>query len=117
MTHTTAFVTPVVEHWLEREIAWKQEISRESTKQPYCVTYDHISEDGEREGGRERGRNEMFYLITPSTHFIYCYMATDGETRCHHFVDYCFRLAASDLLYIKSHRQDSTYHDLCYTSC
>ena len=21
MTHTTAFVTPVVEHWLEREIA------------------------------------------------------------------------------------------------
>ena len=24
ITHTTAFVTPVVEHWLEREIALRQ---------------------------------------------------------------------------------------------
>ena len=44
ITHTTAFVTPVVEHWLEQEIAqwvhWKE------------------------------GRKEMFYLMMHSTHFI-----------------------------------------------
>ena len=30
---------------------------------------------------------------------------------------YSFRLAARVLLYPSSHRQDSTYHSLCYTSC
>ena len=29
---------------------------------------------------------------------------------------YSFRLAARVLLYAPSHRQDSTYHSLCYTS-
>ena len=29
---------------------------------------------------------------------------------------YSFQLAARVLLYASSHRQDSTYHDLCYTS-
>ena len=30
--------------------------------------------------------------------------------------DYSFRLTARVLLYLPSHRQDSTYHSLCYTS-
>ena len=29
---------------------------------------------------------------------------------------YSFRLAARILLYASSHRQDNTYHSLCYTS-
>ena len=29
---------------------------------------------------------------------------------------YYFRLAARVLLYASSHRQDNTYHSLCYTS-
>ena len=37
------------------------------------------------------------------------------ETRCHH-IGYSFRLAARVLLYAPSHRQDNTYHGLCYTS-
>ena len=37
------------------------------------------------------------------------------ETRCRH-IGYSFRLAARVLLYAQSHRQDSTYHGLCYTS-
>ena len=37
------------------------------------------------------------------------------ETRCRH-MGYSFRLTARDLLYAPSHRQDSTYHGLCYTS-
>ena len=71
------------------------------------------------------GRKEMFYLTMHSTHFIYGYMASDvwlrtilivrKETRCHH-IGYSFRLTARVLLYAPSHKQDSTYHSLCYTS-
>ena len=67
----------------------------------------------------------MFYLTTHSTHFIYGYMASDiwlrtilivrKETRCRH-IGYSYQLAARVLLYAPSHRQDSTYHGLCYTS-
>ena len=38
-----------------------------------------------------------------------------GETRCRH-IGYSYRLAARVLLYAPSHRQDKTYHRLCYTS-
>ena len=37
------------------------------------------------------------------------------ETRCRH-IGYSFLLTARVLLYAPSHRQDSTYHRLCYTS-
>ena len=37
------------------------------------------------------------------------------ETRCRH-IGYSFRLTARVLIYAPSHRQDSTYHGLCYTS-
>ena len=39
-----------------------------------------------------------------------------SETRCRH-MGYSFRLTARVLLYAPSHRQDSTYHGLCCTSC
>ena len=68
----------------------------------------------------------MFYLTTHSTHFIYGYMASDiwlrtilivrKETRCRH-IGYSYRLTARVILYAPSHRQDNTYHSLCYTSC
>ena len=74
---------------------------------------------------KEGGRKEIFYLTTHSTHFIYDYMASDiwlrtilivsEETRCRH-MGYSFRLAARLVLYAPSHRQDSTYHGICYTS-
>ena len=38
-----------------------------------------------------------------------------NETRCRH-IGYSYRLAARVLLYAPSHRQDNTYHGLCYTS-
>ena len=81
--------------------------------------------EGETKRERERER-EMFYLTTHSTHFIYGYMASDiwlrtipivrKETRCRH-IGYSYRLTARVLLYAPSHRQDNTYHSLCYTSC
>ena len=52
ITHTSAFATPVVEHWLR---------------------YIYIYLTGERE--------EVFYLTTHSTHFIYNYMASDQSAR------------------------------------
>ena len=73
---------------------------------------------------RERKR-AMFYLTTHSTHFIYGYMASDiwlrtilivrKETHCRH-IGYSYRLTARVLLYTPPHRQDNTYHGLCYTS-
>ena len=38
------------------------------------------------------------------------------ETQSRH-MGYSFRLTARVLLHAPSHRQDSTYHGLCYTSC
>ena len=73
---------------------------------------------------RKRER-EIFYLTTHSTHFIYGYMASDiwlrtilivrKETRCRH-IGYSYRLTARVLLYAPSHREDNTYHGICYTS-
>ena len=73
---------------------------------------------------RERER-ELFYLTTHSTHFMYGYMASDiwlrtilivrKETCCRH-IGYSYRLTARVILYAPSHRQDNTYHGLCYTS-
>ena len=111
------------------------------SKHQYCVHSHNTREDcssqvtvemsfiilllvRERERERERER-DMFYLTTHSTHFIYGYMASDiwlrtilivrKETRCRH-IGYSFRLTARVLLYAPSHRQDNTYHGLCYTS-
>ena len=72
-----------------------------------------------------RKGKEMFYLTMHLPHFIYGYMASDlwlrtipivrKETCCRH-IGYSFRLTARVLLYASSHRQDSAYHGLCYTS-
>ena len=37
------------------------------------------------------------------------------ETRCRH-IGYSYRLTARFVLYAPSHRQDNTYHGLCYAS-
>ena len=73
----------------------------------------------------QREREKMFYLTMHSTHFIYGYMDSDiwlrtilivrKKTLCRH-IGYSYRLAAKDILYAPSHRQDNTYHGLCYTS-
>ena len=58
ITHTTTFVTPVVEHWLKREIAqWGSWRDKDVV----------VKVNNER-------RKDMFYLTTHSTHFIYGYM-------------------------------------------
>ena len=72
-----------------------------------------------------RKEGNVLFNDALNTFFIYGYMASDiwlrtilivrKETRCRHIGNY-FRLTARVLLYAPSHRQDSTYHSLCYTS-
>ena len=74
IAHTTAFVTPVVEHWLEQEIA--QFEHNIGTK--YSSTVDHpLMMQWVIRSILHNGEREMFYLTTHSTHFIYGYMASD----------------------------------------
>ena len=84
--------------------------------------YTCILKCWERKGSNSKGRKEIFYS---TTHSIYGYMASDiwlrtilivrKETRCRH-IGYSYRLTAKVILYAPSHRQDNTYHVLCYTS-
>ena len=70
------------------------------------------------------GRKEMFYLTTHSTFYLRLYgvghMVKDhsdserGNTLPPHRL--LFPISSRVLLYAPSHRQDSTYHGLCYTS-
>ena len=72
-----------------------------------------------------RRKEKMFCLMTHSIHFylrLYgvTHMVKDHsdsdreKTHCCH-LGYSFRLAARVLLYASSHREDNTYHCLCYT--
>ena len=73
------------------------------------------------------GRKEIHVLFndTLNTFYLRSYGVrhvvkdhSDGEreeTRCRH-VGYSFRIAAMVILYASSHRQDNTYHGLCYIS-
>ena len=61
------------------------------------------------------------YIYRSSPHFIYGYIASDiqivrDETRCRDYMGYTFQLAARDILYAPSHREDSIYYSLCYTN-
>ena len=79
-----------------------------------------------RSGLKEiRKKGNVLFNDALNTFFIYGYMASDiwlrtilivrKETRGRQ-IGYSFRLTARVLLYAPSHRQDSTYHGLCYTS-
>ena len=98
ITHTAVCVTPVVQHWLERETA--QWVHHERTLLPRSyISLRGLSRRYGLGGGGERER-KMFYLTTHSTHFIYGYMTSDiwlrtiqiarEENRCRH-MGYSYR--------------------------
>ena len=122
IVHTTAFVTQVVEYWLEQLSDNPQYFHRCSASDfnsdylliANCSLIVHTDR-----------RKEIVYLTTHSTHFIYGYMASDiwlrtsqiaREEICCHHMGYSFQLTARVLLHAPSHRQDNIYHSLCYTS-
>ena len=61
ITHTRAFVKPVVEHWLEREIA-----HHTMNEHSNHITTSHSTK-------HKQGRKEMFYLTMHSTHFYFLF--------------------------------------------
>ena len=82
ITHTTVFVTPVVEHWLEREIAqWVHSMKdrsddpshHERTLLPYLAP--HTTDFNKRTyiGSTTRLKEEMFYIkVHSAREKIYC---------------------------------------------
>ena len=76
-----------------------------------------------RKEGRKEGNvlfndafNTFYLRLYGVGHMVKDHSARE-ETRCHHYMGYFFRLAARGHIYAPSHRQDSTYHGLCYTRC
>ena len=68
---------------------------------------------------RERERNVLFNKAL-NTFYLRLYgvrtiLIVRKENCCRH-IGYSYRLTARVLLYAPSHRQDNTYHGLCYTS-
>ena len=59
--------------------------------------------------------NTFYLLLYGVRHMVKDHSDSGKETRRRH-IGYSFRLTARVLLYAPSHRQDSTYHGLCYTS-
>ena len=88
--YTIAFVTPVMEHWLEREITL------------WVLPMKDQSDDPSHHERTLIPRSYISFLER-------------WKTRCHH-IGYSFWLTARILLYASSHRQDNIHHSLCYTS-
>ena len=74
----------------------------------------------DRERERERERNVLFN-DTLNTFYLQLYgvrhMVKDHSDSEKGNIGYFYQLTARVLLYAPSHRQDNTYHGLCYTSC
>ena len=64
----------------------------------------------------ENERKEGNALFNDVRHMVKDHSDSEKGKRCRH-MGYFSRLAARVLYYAPSHRQDSTYHGLCYTSC
>ena len=60
--------------------------------------------------------NTFYSRLYGVGHMVKDHSATE-ETCCCHYTGYSFLLAARVVLYAPSHRQDRTYHDLCYITC
>ena len=85
----------------------------ELTPQGYNVFLGHIVER-ERNVLFNDALNTFYLRLYGVRHMVKDH--SDGkETRCCH-IGYSYRLTARVLLYAPSHRQDNTYHGLCYTS-
>ena len=133
-------VIPVVEHWLEREIAqwinhegsiwqpitpWANTLAtlaseNKNTNSPYVDNTIHIRQEEGRKEGRKEGN--VFFNETVNTLYSQLYgiryMVKDhsdserGSLLLPHGL--LFLISSVFFIYASSHRQDSTYHSLCY---
>ena len=123
IAYTTVFNTPVVKHWLK----WRIDPTT------YCTMGEHYHRDylgcrklsavsaashilipipTRKEGNILNNTLNTFYFLVIWLRTI---LIVRKETRCRH-IGYSLQLTARVLLYAPSHRQDNTYHGLCYTS-
>ena len=88
-------------------------------------THTYIHTYREEAGKREKEEGHVLFNDALNTFYLRLYgvklrvkttKIAREETHCHH-MGYSFRLAARVLLYAPSHREDNTYHGLCYTRC
>ena len=107
--HTMDVFTPVVEHWLEREMNPPRKIdpttqctmSYDCFRDLVCIV-----------------RKERNVLFNDALNTFYLWLYGIGYMTMDHldserfrlFIGFTFRLAARDLLYGQSHRQNRTYH-------
>ena len=126
IAHITAFVTSVVEPWLEREIAqlifinYYFGIEIRETKMHSLKRTDLRSIANQLIAiGRKQGNilfndalNTFCLRLYSVGHMVRDH-SVRAETRC---MSYSFRLAARALFYPLSYKQDITYHGLSYTS-
>ena len=59
--------------------------------------------------------NTFYLRLYGIRHMVKDHSDSEKGNSCRHIV-YSYRLTARVLLYAPSHRQDNTYHSLCYTS-
>ena len=95
--HTTAFVTTVVEHWLEREY------KKEGPGRKENVLFNTI--------------NICYLCYVTSGIWLRITQIIREETCCYHFMGYSFQIGACDLLYVSFHKGVKAYHGLSYISC
>ena len=97
ITYTMAFATPVMEHWLKREIAqWVHPMKDRSDDPSHHVQ-------------PLPGKEDMFYLTMHSIHMVEDHSDSKrGNLLPPHYMGYSFQLALSVLLHAPSHRQDRT---------
>ena len=84
----------------------------------HLSTTTNKSKTGRKEGNvlLNDTLNTFYLRLYGVTHMVKDHSDSERwETCCHH-MGYSFQLAARVLLYASSHRQDNTYHCLCYTS-
>ena len=62
------------------------------------------------------GLNTFYLRLYGVKHMVKYHSDSEREETCCRHMGYSFRLVARVLLYASSHRQDNTYHSLCYTS-
>ena len=112
----------IINTWVKLLILWK---IFECLNKPENATLEALWSPvlSRNNRAKKRERNVLFndalntfYLrLYGVRHMVKTILIVRKETRCSH-IGYSYRLAARVLLYAPSHRQDNTYHGLCYTS-
>ena len=84
---------------------------------PSQVDNERTSDAGERERNVlfNDAPNTFYLRLYGVRHMVKDHSDSEKENRCHH-IGYTYRLTARVLLCVPSHRQDNTYHGLCYIS-